>query len=150
MSEADGSAPSSPMTTKTVPTGTTSPVAATDRATFPADGDVHRPTEVLVEAECQPGAVDPRARPLQDEVVVQVQRELCPRGSLDRRPEDLAVPLRRVPVAGGEARPVNRDRQEERRPGDELPAVDVPAPAPRRRRRMPAGFRRRPAEHARE
>ncbi len=53
-------------------------------------------------------------------------------------------------VAGGEECPVDRDREEERRPGDELLAIDVPAPAPRRNRRVDAGFGRRHADDPEE
>ena len=45
---------------------------------------------------------------------------------------------------------VDRDREVESRAGDELLAVDVPAPAARRRRRVLAGLRRRHPDHAEE
>ena len=67
------------------------------------------------------GAVEP-------EVVA--HRERQPRtldGRLDRELRDLAVSLGRVPVARRDERAVDRDREEERRPRDELLAVDVPA-----------------------
>ena len=64
---------------------------------------------------------------------------------------DLAVALPRVAVAGREERAVDGDRQEERRAGDELGAVDVPALRPRRRGRVtPALLGRRHADHAEE
>ena len=65
-------------------------------------------------------------------------------------PGDLAVALRGMPVACREERAVDRDRQVERRAGDELLAVDVPAPAPRRDRRVDARLGRRHAHDAEE
>ena len=126
------------------------PVLALEQVQHPVDGDPRRPAEVLVEAEREPGAVDPRDRPLERQVVAHVERDLRLDRRLDRRARDLAVALRRVPVAGGEERAVDRDRQEERRAGDELLAVDVPAAAPRRPRRVDARLGRRHPEHAEE
>src|SRR5439155_20335656 len=63
---------------------------------------------------------------------------------------DLAVALRGVAVAGREERAVERNRQEERRPGDELLAVDVPAPSARRPGGVDARLGRRHAENAEE
>ena len=73
-------------------------------------------------------------------------RHLPARRTLDRRPGDLAVALRTVRVTDREERAVDRDREEQRRPGDELLAVDVPAPAPRRHRRVHARLGRRHAD----
>src|SRR6185369_12428695 len=54
------------------------------------------------------------------------------------------------PVAGREQRPVDRNREEERRSRDELLAVEVPAPRARRPRRVHAPLPRRHPEHPEE
>ena len=89
-------------------------------------------------------------RPLERQVAPQVERHLGAGRALDRRPAHLAVALRGVAVAGREERAVDRDRQVERRSGDELLAVDVAALRPRRARRVDARGDRRHAEHAEE
>ena len=114
------------------------------------DGDAGRRAEVLVEAEGQPGTVDPGDRPLQLEIVSNLQRHLRLDRRLDRRARHLAVALGSVAVPGGEAGAVDRDRQIQRRPGDELLAVDVAAAPARRDRRVHARLVRRHAEHAEE
>src|ERR1043166_899499 len=114
----------------------------------PVDRDPRRAPEMLVEPEGEPCAVDPGERPLEPEVVSQVDCQRRLSRSLDRRTRHLAVPLRRVSVAGREECVVDGDREEERRPGDELLAVDVSTPATRRKRRVNAGLGRRHAHHA--
>src|SRR5581483_5880224 len=99
-------------------------LAAHERA-HPVHGLAGREPEVLVEAEREPRAVDPRAGPFERQVD-EVERQLCARRALDRGAGDLAVALRGVTVAGGEERALDGDRQVERRAGDELLAVDVP------------------------
>src|SRR5439155_11513258 len=70
--------------------------------------------------------------------------------TFDRCAGNLAVALRSVTVARGEERAVVRDRQEQRRPGDQQLAVDVASPPPRRDRRPLAGLVRRHADHTEE
>jgi hypothetical protein len=90
-------------------------------------------------------------RPSQLEVVPHAQGQLTAlERALDRSRRDLAVALQRVAVAGREERAVDRDRQEEFRPGDELLAVEVSAAEPRWPSRVDAGLVRRHAEHAEE
>ncbi len=113
-------------------------------------GDLRGATEMLVEAEREPRAVDPRDRPLEPQVLAEVEGHLRFDGTLDRRPRDLAVALRGVAVAGGEECAVDGDRQEERGAGDELLAVDVAAPPARRASGVHARLGRRHAEHAEE
>ena len=89
--------------------------------------------EILVEAEREPRVGGARDRRSEVEVVASVERQLRPlERALDRGARDLAVALRAVAVARGEQRAVDRDREVERRAGDEQLAVDVPAPAARR------------------
>src|SRR6266545_4930319 len=114
------------------------------------DRDRSGAAEVRVEAERQPGAVDARDRPFEQQVVPNIKGQARPRGGLDRRSGDLTVALRGVPVAGGEQRALDRYRKVERRSGDELLAVDVPAPAPRRNGRVDTRLRRRHSQHAEE
>ena len=113
----------------------------------PVDGELGRVTQVLVEAEREPGAVDPRGRPLEREVAADVERDLRRDRRLDRRTRDLAVPLTRMTIAGREERAVDRDRNEERRPADELLAVDVAAGGPRRACRVSTWLSWRHPEH---
>ena len=85
---------------------------------------------MLVEAEREPRAVDPRDRPLERAGRRGGRASAAPsHGHSIAVPETSPSPWRRVAVAGGEERAVDRDRQEERRPGDELLAVDVAAAA---------------------
>src|SRR5438105_6078143 len=112
------------------------PVLTLHQREEPVDGDHGGGVERVAEAESEPRALDPCGRPLERQVVTKVDRHLRPARALDRGAADLAVALRRVPVAGRETRTVERDRQEEGRAGDELLAVDVAALPPRRCRRM--------------
>ena len=71
---------------------------------------------------------DPRDRPPERQVVAHVERHL--RASIGHSiavPHTSPSPCSGVTVAGREERAVDRDRQVQRRPGDELLAVDVPA-----------------------
>ena len=106
--------------------------------------------ELRIEAECQPGARRPGNRPLQLEVVAEIERELSRSRTLDRGAAHLAVCLKGVPVTCGEERAVNWDGKEKRRPGDKLLAVDVPSPRAGRERRMLAGFGRGHSHHSEE
>ena len=120
------------------------------RSSIPSSAIARRLAELRIEAECQPGARRPGNRPLQLEVVAEIERELSRSRTLDRGAAHLAVCLKRVPVAGGEQRAVNRDGKEERRPGDKLLAVDVPSPRAGRERRMLAGLGRGHSHHSEE
>ena len=92
-----------------------------------------------------------RDRRPQVEVVPQVEREHGPVDrALDRGARELAVALRRVAVAGREQGAVDGDRQEERRAGDELLAVDVAAVLARRPGVVPPRLGRRHTHHAEE
>ena len=71
-------------------------------------------------------------------------------GTLDRRAGHLAVPLRRVAVARREERAVDADRKVERRPRDELLAVDVAAGPTRWAGGVTPGLVGRHAQHAEE
>src|SRR5579864_4105088 len=107
-----------------------------------------REIEVLVEPEREPRAVGARDRRAQLEVTqLEAQHRTFER-ALDRGARDLAVALRAVAVAGHDERAVDRDRQVERRAGDELLAVDVPAPFARRDGRVLSRLRRRHADDA--
>ena len=106
--------------------------------------------EIAVEAEREPRVGCARDRGAELAVGdVERQRRTFER-ALDRRAGDLAVALRAVPVSRHEPRAVDGDREVERRSGDELLAVDVPAPAARRRRRVLARLGRRHPDHAEE
>src|SRR5207244_6350190 len=83
------------------------------------------------------------------EVVAELERQLRKlERTFDRGPRDFSVALARVSITRREERAVDWDRKKESRSGDELLAIDVPAPAAWRSRRMSAGLRRRHAEHA--
>src|SRR5262249_41476338 len=87
-----------------------------------------RDVEVLVEAECQPGAGDARDRRAQLELR-EVERQLRTLDeALDRRPGQLTVALGPMTVSSGDVRAADADRQVERRARDQLLAVDVAAP----------------------
>ena len=74
--------------------------------------------------------VDARDGRLEHEVVAHARRVSCARDRrLDGGAAHLAVALRACAVARGEERAVDRDRQVERRAGNELLAVDVAAAA---------------------
>src|SRR6185295_15835328 len=105
---------------------------------------------MLVEAERDPRAVRPRDWPLERQVVTHVERQSRIDRGLDRSTGDLAVALRRVAVAGREERAVDGDREIERRSGDELLAVDVPAAPARWNRRVHARLVGRHPEHTQE
>jgi hypothetical protein len=66
--------------------------------------------EVGFETERQPRAVDAGSRPLELQVLAHLERQLRTRRAFDRGSADLAVALRRMPVAGGEQRTVDRNR----------------------------------------
>ncbi len=71
--------------------------------------------------------------------------------AFDGGPADLPVALRGVPVAQVEQGAGHRDGQVQRGPGDQFPAVDVPAGrSARRYRRVLPGLGRRHAHHAQE
>ncbi len=109
-----------------------------------------REIEILVEAERDPRVHDARDRRAQLEIA-ELERHLCPlERRLDRGARDLAVALRGMTVTRREHRAVERDRQVQRRAGDEQLAVDVAAPLPRRPGRVDAGLRWRHADHAHE
>ena len=108
-----------------------------------------RLVEVLVEAERQPGPRCPGDRPGQREVVAEGERELrALDGRLDRELGDLTVALSGVAVARRQQRAVDGDRKVERRPGDELLAVDVPSARAWRRGRVDTRLVRRHADDA--
>jgi hypothetical protein len=74
-----------------------------------------------------------------------------PDRAFDGGPADLAVALRGVPVAQVQQRAGHGDRQEQRGPGDQFLAVDVPAAGGARRdRRVLPGLGWRHAHHAEE
>ena len=97
--------------------------------------DAARPQH-LVEAEREPGTVDPGDRPL-DRRGRPGRRASArpPSVSRSHSPKPHRRPGRRVRLQPREGA-VDRDRQIERRACDELLAVDVPAPSPRRHRRV--------------
>ena len=80
------------------------------------------------------------------DLVDERQRHRGRHPALDRGAGDLAVALRGMAVADGQHRVRHGDRQEQRRPGDELAAVDVAAAEGPRRDRgvLPGRFRREP------
>ena len=104
--------------------------------------------EILVDAEREPGTVDARDRILELEVGERDRQAGPLHRRLDRQLRNLAVALARVAVPGREQRTIDRNRQIERRSLDELGAVDVPAPAARRRRPVHARLGRRHPDHA--
>src|SRR5262245_37636910 len=126
------------------------PELAAHQPEHPVDGLRSRLVEILVEAEGEPRAVDPRDRVLELEVRERDRQAGALHGRLDRELRHLPVTLACVPVPGREQGSVDWNRQVERRPLDELGAVDVPAPAPRRGRLVHARLRRRHPDHAQE
>ena len=110
------------------------PVLATHELEHAVEGERRRLVEILVEAERQPGLRRPRDRVGEPKIVPHRERELRALDRrLDRELRDLAVTLGGVPVTRREERSVDGDREVERRSGDELLAVDVPAARTRRR-----------------
>ena len=66
----------------------------------PPEEDAEAEAEVLVEPERQPGALNPRTRPLERHVVAQVEPEPGAGRALDRRPAHLASSGRPGPAPG--------------------------------------------------
>src|SRR5262245_58059045 len=105
--------------------------------------------EVLVEAEGDPRGRCPGDRGSEPVVVANREGQLGTlHGTLDGELRHLAVTLASVSVPGGEEGAVHGNRQVQLGAGDELLAVDVPAPHPRRLGGVDARFGRRHAEHA--
>ena len=86
-------------------------VLALQQVEHPLDRDPRRAAEVLVEAECEPGAVNPGDRPLDLEVVADVESERRRDRGLIAVPETSPSPCAAA-VAGGEA---GRRRESARR-----------------------------------
>ena len=106
--------------------------------------------EILVETEREPGIRGSRDRRAKVAILEAERERRTLERALDRGSRHLAVALGAVAVARHHQRSVDRDREVQGRAGDELLAVDVPAPAPRRGRRVLAGLRRRHPDHAEE
>ena len=88
-------------------------------------------------------------RPLERQVVAEVERQLRLDRHLDRRPGDLAVALRRVAVPRGEERAVDRDRRKSVVPATSSLQSMFPRSA-RRQRSSGLPAQRRHADHAEE
>ena len=104
------------------------PVLAHHELEHPLDRERSRLVEILVEPEGQPGLGRPRDRPLEPQVVADRERELRPLdGASIASCETSPSPCAACPSPAERSAPLDGDRQVERRPGDELLAVDVPA-----------------------
>jgi hypothetical protein len=85
-------------------------VLALHQIEHPLDRDPRRFLQVLVKAEGEPTSPCPRDGPLDRKVSADVDSDLRFDRALDRGARDLTIALRRMTIASGEERTVDRDR----------------------------------------